>query len=133
MRNKHKYQEKKSFFPGCLGLVGIVLIIFVTLMFIGARSGSELGEVKDVSAKIVVKEEPVMQNKRITKDMYSRIKTGMSCQEVFTILGEGEELSRSEIAGHTTVMYQWQNWGGPNMSVTLQNDAVTMKAQYGLK
>jgi hypothetical protein len=57
----------------------------------------------------------------------------MSYQEVVAILGEpGEEISRSDLAGTTMVMYQWSRWNGANMNAMFQNDALVTKAQFGL-
>ena len=70
----------------------------------------------------------------VTKAMYDRIETGMSYQQVVAIIGwNGEELSRSDVAGYVTVMYSWMNPNGSNMNVMLQNNKVVSKAQFGLK
>lgn len=58
---------------------------------------------------------------------------GMTYDEVKQILGEGSEMSSNEISGIKTTMYTWQGSGMSNISVTIQNDAVTNKAQAGLK
>ncbi|KKK94050.1 hypothetical protein LCGC14_2686760, partial [marine sediment metagenome] len=69
-----------------------------------------------------------------TRAKYARIKTGMSYAEVVAIIGtSGEELSRSELAGHTTVMYQWKGTGISNMNAMFQNGGLITKAQFGLR
>lgn len=74
------------------------------------------------------------QRTQITMSMYERIATRMTYEEVLRILGSpGQELSRSDLAGITTVMYMWQNRDGSNMNVMLQNGRVVQKAQFGLK
>jgi hypothetical protein len=66
--------------------------------------------------------------------MYDRIQTGMTYSEVTTTLGrDGQELSRNELAGIVTVMYQWTNEDGSNMNILLQNGRVVQKAQFGLR
>jgi TM2 domain-containing membrane protein YozV len=74
-----------------------------------------------------------MRRGALTYENYLRLQEGMSYTEVVEILGSpGEEISRSELAGYTTVMYQWKKWNGPNMNVMLQNGRMVQKAQFGL-
>ncbi len=62
-----------------------------------------------------------------------RSSTGMTYPEVVGILGEaGEEMSRNELAGITTVMYSWKRFGGANMNAMFQNGKLISKAQFGL-
>lgn len=70
---------------------------------------------------------------KITMEKYNQVSTGMSYEDVKNILGEGEELSSSEVGGFVTVMYMWKNKDGSNMNVMFQNDAVNTKSQFGLK
>jgi hypothetical protein len=65
---------------------------------------------------------------------YFRIHEGMSYDQVCEIIGsDGTEVGRSDIAGHTTVMYSWKNWTGSNMNAMFQNDRLVTKAQFGLR
>lgn len=73
------------------------------------------------------------EDTKITYDNFLSIKMGMTYDEVKQILGEGSEISSNEISGIKTIMYTWQGRGMSNISVTIQNDAVTNKAQAGLK
>ena len=69
----------------------------------------------------------------VTAAEYMAIQTGMSYREVIGIIGfPGEEISRADIAGYTTVMYQWTNRNGSNMNAMFQNGALVTKAQFGL-
>ncbi|MNS25889.1 hypothetical protein D3C72_577940 [compost metagenome] len=71
---------------------------------------------------------------KVTYAKYQQIRNGMTYSQVAAIIGfDGEELSRNQIAGITTVMYQWQNKNGANMNAMFQNGALIQKAQYGLK
>ena len=70
---------------------------------------------------------------RVNMDAYNRINIGMSSETITQILGKGTELSRSELAGHTTVIYQWTQSDGGNIVVTFQDGKVISKAQYGLR
>ncbi len=59
----------------------------------------------------------------VSMDEYEKISTGMSYSEVIDIISSGKEISRSDMAGYTTVMYMWQNDDGSNMNAMFQNDA----------
>jgi hypothetical protein len=70
----------------------------------------------------------------VTLAEYSALTEGMSYEQAVRIIGEsGTEVSRSEIAGFSTVMYSWQNPGGANMNAMFQNGSLVTKAQFGLK
>lgn len=71
----------------------------------------------------------------VTMSKYLRLEDGMSYAEAVRILGEpGEEISRSDLAGYTTVMYQWKAERGiGNMNAMFQNDKLVTKAQFGLR
>jgi len=57
----------------------------------------------------------------------------MTYGQVRKIVGfPGEELSRSDMAGYTTIMYAWKNANGSNMNAVFQNDRLVIKAQFGL-
>jgi hypothetical protein len=65
---------------------------------------------------------------------YNAIREGMSYQEVTSIIGvQGQELSRSDLAEYTTVMYSWSNSNGSNMNAMFQNGRLVNKAQFGLR
>jgi hypothetical protein len=71
----------------------------------------------------------------VTLAQYEQLQSGMSEQQVYNILGPGTELSRSDLAGYTTVMYQWEGSGslGANMNAMFQNGELIQKAQFGLE
>jgi hypothetical protein len=69
----------------------------------------------------------------VKRDHFNRITEGMSYADVERIIGvPGEELSRSSLAGTTTVMYQWTNSNGTGMNAMFQGGKLVTKAQYGL-
>ena len=66
---------------------------------------------------------------------FNRLQTGMTYQEVVSILGSrGELISSSELAGTKTEMYQWEGTSlGANMNAMFQDGKLISKAQFGLK
>jgi hypothetical protein len=73
---------------------------------------------------------------RVTLEKFSELKTQMPYSTVENILGcPGKELSRSELAGYTTVMLGWDGAGslGANMNAMFQNNSLVSKAQFGLR
>jgi hypothetical protein len=69
----------------------------------------------------------------ITLAEFQVISPGMTYPQVRALLGrEGELLSRSDIAGYTTVMYAWKNSHG-NMNAMFQDGRLVSKAQFGLR
>jgi hypothetical protein len=76
----------------------------------------------------------INSNSTVTMAKFNQIQTGMSYQQVVKLIGEqGEEISRSDLAGLTTIMYMWKNSDGSNMNTMFQNDQLIAKAQFGLK
>ena len=109
-------------------IFSILLIVVLTFSLVacdGAVSTSEEG------APEVEKNAP-----EISKAEFDSIETGMTYEEVVTIIGgEGELSSQVEIAGIDTKMYMWQGEGsfGANANATFQNNKLTSKAQFGLE
>jgi len=76
-------------------------------------------------------EEPASQ---VTLANFNRVRTGMSDNEVFSILGNGEVLSESGEGEYHTIMYSWKADNGiANMNVMFQGGKVMSKAQLGLE
>jgi hypothetical protein len=64
---------------------------------------------------------------------YDQVQKGMSYEQVTSIIGTmGTEISRSDLARHTTVMYSWKNANGSNMNAMFQDGELVIKAQFGL-
>ncbi|MBU5677779.1 outer membrane protein assembly factor BamE [Alkaliphilus sp. MSJ-5] len=70
---------------------------------------------------------------KITKEMYDKIETGMTLEEVEDILGLGEENAKTEAAGVVITSMQWVNKDGGNIQIMFQDGKVDTKAQAGLK
>lgn len=70
----------------------------------------------------------------ITLSEFQSLSTGISPNDAKGIIGDyGTEISRSEVAGITTVMLSWQNPDGSNANAMFQDGRLMMKAQFGLK
>jgi hypothetical protein len=69
----------------------------------------------------------------VTQAQYDQIREGMTYEQVRNVIGtDGQELSRSNLAGYSTVMYSWTNSNGSNMNAMFQNDRLINKAQFSL-
>lgn len=114
---------------GC-GCFSLIVGVFILAFIAGNLNKS------NPSKNLVDDPQPVAQHQsaapKITMAKYDQIRTGMSYDEVVSILGmQGRELSRNELAGVTTVMYQWGTIA--NMNAMFQNDKLISKAQFGLE
>lgn len=71
----------------------------------------------------------------VTLAQYNQLTDGMSYADAVAILGEpSQELSRSSLAGITTVMYMWNGTSlGANMNAMFQDDKLVTRAQFGLR
>jgi hypothetical protein len=70
----------------------------------------------------------------VTRTQYTQLREGMDYAEVVGLIGLGTEISRSDLAGIVTVMYQWDGNGmGANMNAMFQNGKLVSKAQSGLR
>jgi len=78
--------------------------------------------------------EPEEPASKVTLANFNRVRTGMSDNEVFSILGNGEVLSESGEGEYHTIMYSWKADNGiANMNVMFQGGKVMSKAQLGLE
>ncbi len=109
--------------------VGLLIIAGLLWLWLGSGllgSGNQGGEY--VLSQPVTPSHPV-----VTMTKYNQLDDGMSYSEVRSIIGApGEEQTRSDIGGTTTVMYSWMNPSGSNMNAMFQNDKLVMKAQFRL-
>ncbi len=112
---------------GCL----ISILIFFIIIFGGIALALNMG--KSVQKSISGVED---DSEYITLEEYNQIDTGMTYDEVVEIVGSaGTVSSEVESGGYKIVIVTWYGNGltGSNANVTFTNDAVTAKAQVGLK
>lgn len=124
-------KDQRSFF-GKHKILTVFLILVVLGIVVAATGGSKNKDAKPTTKSEVQKDEPKKEDSKITYDNFLKINMGQSYDEIKAILGDGKELSSSEINGIKTVMYTWNGKGISNMNVSIQNNAVTTKAQVGL-
>ena len=73
---------------------------------------------------------------RATAEAFNQLRDGMTVAQAEAIIGcPGVVMSETRMSGFTTVMLGWDGNGTPgaNMNAMFQNDALLMKAQFGLR
>lgn len=121
---------------GCLALLGLLIVLSAignSVKDRPATSTQSLGE-ESQSASASSEEEPT--DAGVTMAGFEQLQTGMSYSEAVAILGgPGKEISRSDLGGTSTVMYQWEAGGFSvgNMNAMFQNGRLVSKAQFGLR
>lgn len=114
-----------------LGSVGVLLALIgvIGVIYVSQQISNIVKDPFAPNALLGTDSPPV-----VTLAEYERIREGMSYDEVTAVIGaSGTELSRSDLAGYTTVMYSWSNPGGSNMNAMFQNGRLVNKAQFGLR
>ena len=120
-----KRAQKKS--HGCL----LSILIFIIIFCGGIALAMNLGDSIQRSASGTKDD-----SEYITLDEYNKIETGMTYEEVVEIVGSnGTVSSQVESNGYKVVIITWYGNGiaGSNANVTFTNNAVSGKAQIGLK
>ncbi len=114
-----------------------LIIVVIVIAAIGGNGGKDKTSAKnETSTKSAEKQEEKKPEKKeetkVTYENFLKVNMGAKYDEVVSILGEGKELSSSEVGGIKSKMYTWNGSGISNVTVTIQNDEVTAKAQAGL-
>jgi hypothetical protein len=110
------------------------LAIWIAASVLGFVLASRFVFVATPSPFVAPSSSPQAPQTVVTKTDYERIQKGMSYDRVCAVIGAtGEELSRSNLAGHTTVIYSWKNADGSNMNAMFQKGSLVNKAQFGLR
>lgn len=118
-----------------ISVLGALILIY----FFGVRPMQETLK-ENAKAAEMYRQEAQKYIAKITYEKYKQINSGMSYQQVCSIIGfSGKECARSSMAGISgvmdsveTVMFEWHNSDGSNMNAIFQNDQLTQKAQSGL-
>jgi hypothetical protein len=114
-----------------LGGVGVVLALvgFISIVYVSQQISNIIRDPFAPNAMTGDGTPPT-----VTLAEYEQIRDGMTYFQVTAIIGAGgQEMSRSDLAGYTTVMYGWSNSNGSNMNAMFQNGRLVNKAQFGLR
>lgn len=120
-----KRGQKKG--HGCL----LTILIFIIFICGGIAVAINMGDSIQQSVSGVKN-----ASEYITLEEYNKIETGMTYEQVVEIVGSnGTVSSQVEANGYKIVIITWYGNGvaGSNANVTFTNNAVTGKAQVGLK
>jgi len=112
----------------------IIVVIIVAAIGGGAKGDKSNNEnsTKPVEKQEEKSNKEKKEDTKVTYDNFLKVNMGAKYDEVVAILGEGKELSSSEIGGIKNVIYTWNGSGISNVTITIQNDEITAKAQAGL-
>lgn len=71
----------------------------------------------------------------VSLQQYNQLRDDMSASEVFALLGDGEEVGRTENYGLVIVVYRWKGRGslGAHATATFYNGRLRSKSQAGLE
>ncbi len=112
-----------------LAVLGLLVVAVVAIWYVVVRGTSTTTP----EGRFVMPNVPAQRPPVVTKAEYDLLSEGMSYREAVAVIGApGEEISRSDLAGFTTIMYSWMNPNGSNMNAMFQNDKLVQKAQFGL-
>lgn len=110
-------------------IVGVIVLMLIVFSFY-----RDFGSNSDESGALSIPQSPLAPPPVVTKAEYDQIREGMTYEQVRAIISApGEELSRTDIGGYTSVMYSWSNSNGSNMNAMFQKNALVSKAQFGLR
>ena len=114
-------------------VIGFLWLGISALVIIGVATSPPVSE-KPMAAEPSVERPATSSFYKIDAEKYGRISSGMSYEQVKTIIGDpGEESSSSDLGGTRTVAYTWKNFDGSNALLMFQDDRLISKAQYGLR
>lgn len=108
----------------------LIFLLVATLVACGGTTNIE-GTINNEGTPAEEKNSP-----KISKEEFDALETGMTYEEVVSIIGgEGELSSQVDVAGYETKMYMWEGEGsiGANANAMFQNNSLTSKAQFGLE
>lgn len=109
----------------------LVVILLIIIIPKGGNSSSSTPTSKPASGQTSTA--ATKDNKKYSYDKFMKVSMGMTYEQVKSILGAGTEDSSSGSGDTKAVSYTWKNDDGGNISVMLQGDKVTNKAQADLQ
>lgn len=121
---------------GCLIALTVVGSILAGIIVMVILISSLLSPVDTGSASTTPNTTSAPNDEYITMEEFNRIEMGMTYEQVKEIVGSAGELSgETEMPGNKVVIVTWygNRLTGSNANVTFLNNAVTGKAQVGLR
>lgn len=114
----------------CTGMVGGCVLVGSAVQETAAKADAQRKPIE------IAKPRRASPSSKVTRRRFDRVESGMTLDEVYTLLGDRCEVSAdSELLGVRTTILTWYadlpSIGG-NCNVTFQNGRVVMKAQAGL-
>lgn len=112
-----------------------IAVIFIIVIFAAASKNTD-NTTGTSNNENTTSEQPVPEKNspKISKEEFESLETGMTYEEVVSIIGgEGELSSQVGLAGYDTKIYMWEGSFGANANVTFQNNELVSKAQFGLR
>ena len=112
----------------------LAIVVTIAVVWILASNGMFRASTRPEPGRYVAPQVPLVQDPPVvTRAEYDQLREGMTYEEAVRIIGvRGDELSRSDLAGFSTVMYSWMNDNSSNMNAMFQNNKLVTKAQFGL-
>lgn len=121
MKNK---ERKKSCKRWILWIIACVVIVYMA----SSTNKSNNKSINTNSNNI----ENIKNNNLITYDNFKKVKIGDPYEKAVEILGEGSEISSSEINDTDISIYSWKGNLLSNINVTCKNNIITAKSQVNL-
>jgi hypothetical protein len=126
-----KINQDETFEYNALEFNGVVQNNFIAMGLLSSMCEEGSGSNSEQSSSL---EDPDYLSElveiTVTKEMYKKIETGMTYQEVVAIMGaEGEETINSG----SMIIYMWANPDGTSLNATFMDGKVEAKAQFGLQ
>lgn len=131
---ENELKKKKPIFKKWWFWVLIIILIIMIKALSSPSGSSSTGNTKNTT-KTGVNEssKPKQEDKKYSYSKFMQINMGMTYDQVKGILGDGTEESSSGDGDLKTVSYSWKNDDGSNISVMVQGNKVTNKAQAFLQ
>lgn len=111
---------------------GLIILIMILAVFIGIGAGIIHQEIKNPGTIITNTQD---QKQKVTLEKFNQIQTGMTYDEVVSIIGEEGTLSTESSYGNANMkIYYWYSEDGiTNATISFMNGKVEAKSQIGLK
>lgn len=130
---RHRNSGLVRIFAIFVATVGLLLSITACSSSSGESGTSVNGNGNQTGASNATNASASTDTGVIDNDKFSQIESGMTYEQVVSIIGsEGTEDTTSQVGDITTTIYEWQSDSFGVATVTFQNDKVVNKTQVGM-